>query len=215
MNKKIIDLSYPVTDSMLVYPNTERPSFSWKARVNSEGYNLTRITMLVHTGTHVDSPLHFLADGKPVDEMSLKYFYGETIIFRLKKNIYGQEFGAEELEPSLDELKEGEIFVVETGIGHYAETADYNRLYPWPSKNLVNLLVRKKICSYMTDATAVDPVGSPDNGIHKALFKAGIPIVENLANLDKIPAGKRWIISALPLKLSGREGSPCRAVAIL
>ena len=62
-NHRIVDLTYTVSSEMLVYPGTERPTFQWIGRVNSEGYNLTRMTMLVHTGTHVDAPKHFLDQG--------------------------------------------------------------------------------------------------------------------------------------------------------
>jgi kynurenine formamidase len=212
---KIIDLTYAVSDSMLVYPNTERPSFSWKGRVNSEGYNLTRMTMIVHTGTHVDSPLHFKAGGAPIDEVSLDRFYGETRVFRLKDGHLGKEFEAGDMEPSIDILENDEIFVIETGIGKFAETEKYNQLYPWPSIALLKMLISKKIRCYMTDATSVDPFGSADSPSHKELFKAGIPIVENLANLEKLPDNSRPVISALPLRLVGREGSPCRAIAIV
>jgi kynurenine formamidase len=43
---------------------------------------------------------------------------------------------------------------------------------------------------------------------------AGIPIVENLKNLQLIPENEEFLISALPIKLKGRDGAPCRAIAI-
>jgi kynurenine formamidase len=61
----------------------------------------------------------------------------------------------------------------------------------------------------------VDPVGSEGNLIHHIILGAGIPIVENLRNLAELPNDKPFTISALPLKLKGRDGSPCRAIAIL
>ena len=212
---EIIDLTYELTDSMLVYPGVERPAFSWRGRVNSEGFNLTRMSMIVHTGTHVDAPLHFLPDTASIDEVPLDRFYGETIVFRLKFGIEAREFGADDLVPSLNQLEEGGIFVIQTGIGLYQETAEYNSLYSWPSLELIQALVNKKVRCYMTDATAVDPVNTQDSVVHKALFKEAIPVVENLANLEKIPEGRRFIVSAMPLKLAGREGAPCRAVAII
>jgi kynurenine formamidase len=66
----------------------------------------------------------------------------------------------------------------------------------------------------MTDATAVDPVGSEGSPIHHIILGAGIPIVENLCNLAELPSNKPFVISALPIKLKGREGAPCRAVAL-
>jgi len=212
---RIIDLSYPITSDMLVYPGTERPSFQWVGRVNSEGYNLTRMTMLVHTGTHVDSPGHFLEESQWIDEMSLDRFYGPAKLFRLNKKPDNQEVSLKDVIQSGFQMDEEDIFVFATGIEIYANTRDYNYLYPYPSEELIKWLISKKARAFMTDATSVDPVSEKDSRIHKMLFGAGIPIVENLQNLSEVPVNEHFIISALPLKLSGREGSPCRAIAIL
>ena len=101
-----------------------------------------------------------------------------------------------------------------TGIVAFSETAEYNALYPFPSKDLLEWLIDKKIKAYMTDATSVDLVKEKNSSRHKMLFGAGIPIVENLCNLVELPVNKHFIISALPLKLGDREGSPCRAIAM-
>ena len=212
---RIIDLSYPITSDMLVYPGTERPFFQWVGRVNSEGYNLTRMTMLVHTGTHVDSPRHFLEEGQWIDEVSLDRFYGNAKLFRLNQKPDNQEVSLNDVIQSGFGMDEGDIFVFATGIEIYANTHDYNYLYPYPSLDLIEWLISKNIKAFMTDATSVDPVSEKESQRHKLLFGAGIPIVENLQNLSKVPADEHFIISALPLKLRGREGSPCRAIAIL
>jgi arylformamidase len=212
---KIVDLSYNISSDMLVYPATERPSFQWIGRANSEGYNLTRMTMLVHTGTHVDAPKHFLDNVPCIDEIPLDRFFGNCRMFRFSKNPAGQEISLEEVLASGFDLEEGEIFVMSTGIEKCADTSEYNFQYPHPSFELIQWLIDKKIKAYMTDATSVDPVGAENSPKHHQILGAGIPIVENLCNLGQLPDQKPFVISALPLKLVGREGSPCRAVALL
>lgn len=211
---RIIDLSYPITSDMLVYPGTERPSFQWIGRVNSEGYNLTRMTMLVHTGTHVDAPMHFVDGVKAIDEMPLESFFGPCKLFRCLDQPNGQEIDLQTIQRSGFDLDEGDIFILSTGIANYADTRDYNYLYPYPSKDLLEWLIGKGIKAYMTDATSIDPVSEKESSRHKLLFNAGIPIVENLCNLNELPGDRHFIVSALPLKLRGREGSPCRAIAL-
>ena len=49
---------------------------------------------------------------------------------------------------------------------------------------------------------------------HLALLGHGVLIVENLTNLDAIPADVFQLV-ALPLKILGRDGSPVRAVALV
>jgi kynurenine formamidase len=216
MNKfRLIDLTYQLKDTMLVYPYNDRPVYSWRARVNSEGYNLTSMEMIVHTGTHVDSPLHFIADGLPIDKMPLQCFYGITKLFVYNSLPSGQEIAVSDIMRNPDEVEEGSIFLLKTGIESFAEMDDYNRLYPYPSKELVELLIKKRIRCYMTDATSVDPVSTSFSPNHHAILGAGIPIVENLCNLSNLPIGKPITISAVPLPLYEREGSPCRAFAII
>lgn len=214
-NPRIIDLSYPISSEMLVYPSTERPTFSWIGRANSEGYNLTRMTMLVHTGTHTDAPLHFLENVSAIDELPLDHFLGRCKLFRYQATPNSQEIGLEEVLATGFDLDENDIFVLSTGIETFAETQNYNLKYPYPSLALVAWLVKKKIKAYMTDATSVDPVEARESPRHKAILGAGIPIVENLCNLRGLPVNEHFLISALPLRLVGREGSPCRAVAML
>lgn len=213
--KKMIDLSYTLQSDMLVYPGHERPTFQWLGRANSEGYNLTRFTMNVHTGTHVDAPKHFLDDAICIDEVPLQKLFGRACIFKYNKKLFGQEITLEEITSSDFVLNEDTIFVLETGIEQYAESSQYVERFPVPSKEVVDWLISKKIRAYMTDATAVDPFGSKDSPNHHLLLGADIPIVENLKNLHLIPGDKEFWISALPLKLKGRDGAPCRAIAIL
>ena len=212
---KIIDLSHTLSSDMLVYPGTERPVFQWLGRANSEGFNLTRFTMLTHTGTHIDAPKHFLDDVACVDEIPLQRLFGRANIFRYKKEPEGQEITLDDIVSSEFQLEEDQIFILATGIEKFAETKRYNEKYPFPSEEVVNWLINKKIKAYMTDATAVDPVGTKDNTNHHLLLGAGIPIVENLKNLYLIPKDKEFFISALPIKLKGRDGAPCRAVALI
>lgn len=212
---EIIDLSYDLDEKMLVYPGNRRPVYEWLGRGNSEGYNLTYMQMIVHTGTHVDSPLHFISEGETIDTVSLQKLHGRAHLFSFKKRPNSQEILIEDLMKNPDELEEESIFVLRTGIEEYAENSSYNYLYPYPSKELIELLIAKRIKSYMTDATSIDPVSSSGSENHHLILGEAIPIVENLRNLSLLEGRGSFTISALPLKLTGREGSPCRAVAII
>lgn len=211
----IIDLSYPIKSDMLVYPGTERPVFKWTGRVNSEGFNLTKMWMLTHTGTHADAPNHFIENGKSIDELSIDCFLGRAKLFRYNQEPESQSISPDDIISSKYDLEPEIIFVLETGIEHYSEKKEYNELFPVPSQDLLGLLIEYKIRAYMTDATSIDRVNSIGSPNHRLLLGAGVPIVENLCNLSKLPVNKFFTIIALPLKLEGREGSPCRAVALL
>jgi arylformamidase len=210
---RIVDLSYRISSDMVVYPGMQRPVFQWVYRVNSEGANLSKMTMMAHTGSHVDAPKHFLDGVACIDEVSLDRLYGRARMFRFAEEPAGQEITLDSVLSAGFDLAEGSIFVVSTGIERYADTREYNRRFPVPATDLLEWLVDRKIRSYMTDAPAIDPVGSPDSAKHHLILGAGIPIVENLCNLDALPDDRYFLIFALPLKLGGREAAPCRAMA--
>jgi arylformamidase len=212
-SNRIVDLSYRISEDMVVYPGMERPVFQWIYRINSEGANLTKMGMMAHTGTHVDSPKHFWDDSPSIDELSLDRLYGRARMFRFGQAPAGQEISLADVRKNGFDIEKGDIFVLATGIEGYAETPEYNRSFPLPADDLLEWLVQKKIAAYMTDAPAIDPVNTQDSSKHHLILGAGIPIVENLRNLKLLPDDRNFVIFALPIKLGGREGAPCRAVA--
>ncbi len=196
---------------MLVYPGVERPVFQWK-RANSEDANVSN---------HDDCPQahmltrrkHFLDNVPCIDDIPLDRLFGTAKLFRYTQELHGQKITLDDVRSTGFDLDDSMIFVMETGIQRYAETRQYNELYPTPAKDLSEWLISKKIKAYMTDATSIDPVQAPDSEEHHLILGAGIPIVENLRNLDQLSANTPFVIGAFPLKLQGRDGSPCRAMA--
>lgn len=87
--------------------------------------------------------------------------------------------------------------------------------FSWPSLELLDYLIASDLKAYMTDAPSVDPASSETFSCHRRLLRAGIPIVENLANLGNLPIQQNFTIAALPIKLLGLEAAPCRAAAWL
>jgi len=211
---EIVDLTYAIKSDMLVCPGIERPVFRWLGKVNSEGYNLTKISMVVHTGTHVDAPKHFFDNGLCIDEVSLNRLFGKAKLYRYTEELKGQIITIENILSSGFQLEEDTIFVMETGIEKFMDTNLYNEVFPIPSEKLIRWLISKKIKAYMTDATSIDPVGTKDSPNHNLLLGVGVPIVENLKNVRLLAENNAFLISALPIKFQGIEGSPCRAIAI-
>jgi kynurenine formamidase len=209
----LIDLTHTLAENMLVLPGNPRPVFEWIKRDNSDPYNATYIRMGAHTGTHCDAPLHFVPGAATIDKVNLSSFFGTARLYRAQVKPAGQEIGLKEVLDSGFSMGEAKIFVLETGIGPYAETRAYNEIYPVPGHDLLDWLLEKGLIGFMTDVTNIDRPDEAESFRHKKLLGAGIPIVENLKNLDQLPANKDFVISAMPLKLEGREGSPCRAAA--
>ena len=63
----IIDLSHPLRTGTPVYPGDPEVVVSPAATAAADGYNVLHVTMGSQSGTHVDAPFHFLADGARID----------------------------------------------------------------------------------------------------------------------------------------------------
>ena len=211
---RIVDLTYTLCENMVVWPGNQRPNYRWLKYATSDFNNVTVLDMNAHTGTHVDSPLHFIHGQTPIDEIPLDYFWGKARLFRFKGIPNKQEITLKMVKDSCFSLGDATIFVLETGIQSLAEQRDYNFLFPIPAMDLLDWLQESGIKAFMTDATAIDyPEDVDESPRHKSWFRRGLPVVENLKNLAELPENKDFIICAMPLKLQGREGSPCRAAA--
>lgn len=213
INRELIDLSYPMTDDMMVYPGDSRPVFEWIGRVNSEGFNGTKLTMHLHTGTHIDAPFHQLENGEPIDRLPLDRFIGRAVLFRFREEPQSQEIPLEAVAAAGLPIREGDIFILDTGIARYAETKKYYTEFPVPSDALCEWLVKKKIGVLASDVSTIDRIGE-GVGKHRILLRAGIPLVENLCHLERLPEGKPFTMFLLPIHLPGREAAMCRAAAL-
>jgi len=209
-----VDLTYTVSPASDVWPGEKEPEFEHKRTLDRDGVNVTRFSMNVHTKSHVDAPGHFIEKGATIDKLPLENICGDAVVHRSTEKPKGQEIGPKELEGSKIELTEGDIFILNSGIQNLKGSARYYRDFPVPSVALLEELVNRGMKCYATDCPSIDPLDSQSHDNHHFLLSRGIPIVENLANLDELDEGKRVVFFAFPLKLKGLEGSPCRAMAM-
>lgn len=84
---KIIDLTLPIYTGMPVYPGDLEASIELIQTVKKDGWNMRRVQMNTHDGTHVNAPVHAFSDAKTLDDYSLKDFCGEAKIFYTSKDI--------------------------------------------------------------------------------------------------------------------------------
>lgn len=77
----IIDLSQPLFDHMPVYPGDPDLILTKIQTFEKEGWNMHRIEMNLHDGTHVNVPIHMTITGKTLDEISLENFFGPCVLY--------------------------------------------------------------------------------------------------------------------------------------
>lgn len=181
----IVDLSYGISGTMLVYPGLSRPVLEWLAVFEQDGHWSSKITLPVHVGTHVDAPKHFIEGGAPVDQVSLYKLVGEAVMIDVsQRNLH--EISRADLEPFTEDVCEGDIVIINTGTYRKYGTKEFVTAYPHLKPDAARWLVDKGIRGLGIDTMAIDPLKSPESPAHHIILGAGIPIVENLTNLDLV-----------------------------
>ena len=71
--KKVIDLTHPIQEGMLTFEASWHPrtSIQQLGRIGLEGRESRKLELGTHTGTHIDSPLHFIENGAGIDETAV------------------------------------------------------------------------------------------------------------------------------------------------
>src|SRR5919107_3189098 len=103
------DLSHLISQDMLVYPGDPQPRFEPFATMEKDKINVTRIVLGSHTGTHVDAPIHFFADGNGVDKEPLNKFIGEAVILDLSYMVGGKGITDADLDKFSKVIKRNDI----------------------------------------------------------------------------------------------------------
>ncbi len=208
----VIDLSHPVFPGMPVYPGDEPTAFTPTATIERDGYAGRRIAFDTHAGTHVDAPAHLIPGGATLDRMPLSAFVGPAVVIDLSDRAAGEVLPGE-LEPFRSRLQRADFVLFRTGWSRFWGAPGYDAGYPVLSAGAAARLAAFRLKGIGVDAPSADAPGSRDLPVHRLLLGRGLVIVENLANLEALPAGP-FTFLCLPLPLADAEGAPARAAAI-
>lgn len=188
---KLIDLTHMLLDRIPVYPGDSEMSLTQTKHLEADGFVNHELTINMHTGTHIDGPMHLTSSDVYLSDFPLDSFIGKGIVL----DVSGMQT-IEYLEAYEDMISEGTIVILYTGHSQYFGQEPYFEQHPVLSIEFAELLVRKKIKMIGLDTP------SPDEypfDIHRLLFKNGILIAENLTNLEKLLDAPSFEIIALPL----------------
>lgn len=218
---KPLDLTLPISKTLPTFPGAPRPQFIDWADLECDGYNLELFLASTHSGTHIDAPFHFIKTGKKVNQISLERLVGKATLIKLDNIVISNNYtitkhhiqSFEKMQPEYA-IAQKDMVIFSTGWqnGHLTKK-DYFMTNPGLDKSAARYLASKKISMVGIDSPSIDIGSDSTFTAHRILAKAGIPIVENLANLEKIHSTKFDFV-ALPLKLKGASGSPVRALAL-
>jgi kynurenine formamidase len=213
--KSLIDLSHPLTSQTTVYPGDPPFVMHSVCSIPIDGYTVNALSLGTHTGTHIDAPFHFFAEGQKLHELPLERFVGRALVVdvrhlvrargrvewsdvreSLDRNITGG--GAGGALASLGPRSEGkiDIMLLWTGWDEWWGERKYFD-HPYFGRDVAEELVRMGVRLVGVDTLSPDEtVLSQDGGerddafaMHEVLLDRGCLVCENLVNLGAFVGG--------------------------
>ena len=195
---RLIDLSHSVEDGMVTYRGIPPPAISdFLSRDASRTryapgteFHIGQITMAANTGTYLDSPFHRYADGLDLAALRLEQLAElEAVVVR---SVDPAAFLGLEMK--------GKAVLVHTGWDRHWRTERYFEGHQFLTEQTARHLVRGGAALVGIDSLNIDATTDGRRPVHTILLGAGIPIVEHLCGLERLPdAGFRF--SAVPVKV--------------
>lgn len=203
---KIYDISMSIDNDMAVYKNKyeKRPVIKVLQDFSNASSYESQISFGMHTGTHIDMPLHIIENGKTIDDLELEKVITKCKVFDLT----GVNGGITQEDLIEKHIEEGDFILLKTK-NSLSEKFDPEFIYL--DKTGAKLLKNKSIKGVGIDALGIERA-QPDHETHKLLLGDGIIIIEGL-RLKNIDEGE-YTMYALPIKIVGVEAAPARVVLI-
>jgi arylformamidase len=199
-------VTVPLSASVPSYPGDPRFELEFIRRLSAgDSCNLSRIQLGAHSGTHVDAPFHFLADGATVDELPLGILMGKA---RVVATAAREAIRREDLE-ALD-LRDDLRVLIKTRMSGQLRVPEFQPDFVHLTGDAAAYLAQAGIKLVGIDYLSVDRFGTTSFEAHQALLGAGVVIVEGL-DLSEVEPGE-YEMACLPLRIAGADGAPARVV---
>jgi len=195
---KIIDVTRPLINGMLVYPGDIIPSFS---QADHGRYLISNLHLSSHTGTHIDAPVHYLKSGDTIDTIPLCHLIGRCRVIDVTGA--GNLITAESLSGKLDGVKRILLKTRFSGIAAFTEK------YPSLALDAACAITDNGIKCIGIDSPSIESFNC-DGSVHRQLLGKGCIIIE-LLDLSDVPEGDYTLV-AMPLRFAGLDGSTARVI---
>ncbi len=209
---QIIDLTLTMHPDM--------PGVDWEpARtLEDDGWNARTLHIYSHSGTHMDAPLHFgCGDQATIEQTPLTTCLTTAHVARMIDPDPSALLNVEDLGGVADKFQSGDSLLLHTNwSAHVGNASLYRDQLPRVSENLAHWCVDQGVAVLGVEPPSVANVLDLKEvtRIHEILLGGGVTIVEGLTNLNRLP-DRPFIFGAMPLKILGGDGAPCRAFASL
>lgn len=212
----IVDLSHTISDGLVTYPGLPGPTIgthlsreaSRERYAPGTEFHIGTISMVANTGTYLDMPFHRYADGADLAGLPAERVVAIDGVVVRQQGEGG--IGPEQLD---DVETWGKAVLFQTGWDRLFGTPAYGGPEaPFLTADAARRLVDGQAAIVGIDSVNIDDTTDASRPAHTILLAAGIPIVEHLTNLDRLPA-RGFEVTALPPRIEGMGTFPVRAIA--
>ena len=198
MKGKWYDATRDLTPGVGVYPGDYIPRFCQEDRGK---YLLSELYMSSHSGTHIDAPSHYMKDDRSVEKIPPGRLMGECRVLDLRE--CGNEITARDLEGRTGGAKR---ILIRT---EFSECQEFTPEYPALTPDAARFITGSGVVLAGIDSPSIESFNGTGE-VHLELLSKGVVVVE-LLDLGALSGGDYWM-AALPLKLTGLDGAPCRVM---
>jgi len=231
---RLVDLTHPLDDETVFWP-TGRGFALEKVAYGTTGagffYASNNFSTAEHCGTHMDAPIHFAEGRDTVDQVPLARCVGPAVVVDVREGCERDpDYRArvedfEAWERRHGRVARGSIVLVRTGwserwpdrkryLGSEVPGDASDLHFPGIDPAAARWLVERGVDAVGIDTASLDHGPSEDFPTHRILNGANVPGLENLTALGDLPARGATVV-ALPIKIAGGSGGPCRIVALV
>ncbi len=195
------DVSAPIFNGMPVYKNKEEKQPEINTTTNGH-VTESRLSLDVHTGTHVDAPLHMMNDGATFETINMEDLVGQAKVIDVT-NVKG---AISDKDIESEDIQEGDFILFKSQNSFEDE---FNFEFVFVGEDAARYLAERNIRGVGVDGLGIER-SQPEHPTHRSLFEKDVIIMEGL-RLKDVAAGQYFMVAA-PLKLQGTDASPARVL---
>lgn len=225
----VIDLSHVYSPNMPTYTPGEAPTVEPFVTVEANGFLIQFWTLYEHSGTHVDFPAHFIADGTTVDNYDPNLLLAPAVVIDISAKAADDADAMltiediEAYEAANGQIPEGAVVFMNSGWAARWPGEDYRNAdaeggqhYPGFSGEAAAWLIENRgINGIGVDTLSLDPGNSATFDTHYTILGAGKFGAENVGNLDALAAAEgAMVVIGIP-RWEGSGGGPARVLALV
>lgn len=223
---RVVDLTHAYDHTFPTFDGVPGIVAEEAVNFDKSGYQLFKLTIFEHTGTHIDAPLHFSKDGKSVDELEPQSLVCPLCIIDITEKAADDPNAALEAEDveawisANGDIPAGSCVALRSGWATKVGSPSFRNndagqfAFPGFGKSATDRLAEQGVAAIGVDTLSLDPGSSADFAVHTSWLPGGRYGIECLNNLEDLPVKGATLFVGAP-KHKGGTGGPARVLAIV